>query len=112
VGTENRIAPSCRCIGPFVIGRVAATSVGPKTGFPDPGLHRLPGSRRDLELDRPLRLLLQDGRVHLRFGVVRYRAPPTAGSDRPGAILRTHLQKQLLSTMVVGAPPLLVRMPV
>ena len=44
MGTENRIAPSCRCIGPFVIGRVAATSVGPKTGFPDPGLHRLPGS--------------------------------------------------------------------
>jgi hypothetical protein len=36
--------------------------VGFQAGLPDPRLHRFAGSRRDLELDRPLRLLLQDGR--------------------------------------------------
>src|SRR5512146_469472 len=36
--------------------------VGPQPSLANPGLQRLPSRRRDLELDRPLRLLLEDGR--------------------------------------------------
>jgi len=34
----------------------------PEPGLLDPGLQRVPAGLRDLELDRPLRLLLQDDR--------------------------------------------------